>query len=351
VAVADRVLEAAERADLVEVVADTLITRGSALAYVGRVYEGIGAVETAQRLAATHSFPHTEHRALNNLSALLTDIDPRAGLEAARAGLAAARRLGVRSFHLFENARDQAIRLGEWDWIFTELSALLEEGADPLDRTTALGGLITILAYRGAPTADLIATLEAIPMSGDDTVKPTTIAEVTSAVAFAAGRYDLARVRSHEYGGLLSQARAEAHLRGAHCALLAGDAAGVRDDLAIVDAIGRRGRAIEANGTTIRAGLAALEGRPRDALDLYRAAVGTWRDLGTVWDEALCAIEMVSLLGPEEPEVLAAAQRAREILVRLGAQPFSERLDQAMATPDIPADGKRSTVVDRTTVG
>ena len=54
IAVADRVLAMAERNDLVETVADTLITRGSALTFLGRWYEGIGAVETAQRLAAAH---------------------------------------------------------------------------------------------------------------------------------------------------------------------------------------------------------------------------------------------------------------------------------------------------------
>ncbi len=63
VAVADRVLASAERVDLVEVVADTLITRGSALTHLGRPYEGIGAVETGQRLAAEHGFPVPENRA------------------------------------------------------------------------------------------------------------------------------------------------------------------------------------------------------------------------------------------------------------------------------------------------
>ena len=57
VAVADRVLASAERVDLVEVVADTLITRGSALTHLGRPYEGIGAVETG-----SGSRPSTDSR-------------------------------------------------------------------------------------------------------------------------------------------------------------------------------------------------------------------------------------------------------------------------------------------------
>ena len=59
VAVADRVLAVAERLNLVDVVADTLVTRGSALAGEGRKYEGIGAIEAGQRLAAAHALHDT----------------------------------------------------------------------------------------------------------------------------------------------------------------------------------------------------------------------------------------------------------------------------------------------------
>jgi hypothetical protein len=48
-----------------------------------------------------------------------------------------------------------------------------------------------------------------------------------------------------------------------------------------------------------------------------------------VWDEALCAIDMATLLDPADPEVRAAADGARSILARLGARPMLERLDVA----------------------
>jgi hypothetical protein len=47
--------------------------------------------------------------------------------------------------------------------------------------------------------------------------------------------------------------------------------------------------------------------------------------------EALTAIDMATLLDPGEPEVRAAANRAREILAGLGARPFLNRLEAAMA--------------------
>ena len=78
-------------------------------------------------------------------------------------------------------------------------------------------------------------------------------------------------------------------------------------------------------------GIAALEGRPADALPLYREALRAWRDLGLAWDEALCGLDMALLLDPADPEVRAAAEAAREILVRLEAAPFIARLDAALA--------------------
>jgi hypothetical protein len=42
---------------------------------------------------------------------------------------------------------------------------------------------------------------------------------------------------------------------------------------------------------------------------------------------------MALLLDPAEPEVRAAAGSAHEILSRLGARPFLDRLETAMARP------------------
>jgi hypothetical protein len=88
----------------------------------------------------------------------------------------------------------------------------------------------------------------------------------------------------------------------------------------------------------VRAGIAALEGRASDALSGYREVLGVWRDLGLVWDEAMCAIDMATLLDPSEPEVASAAEVARRTLTRLGAKPFLARLDAAEPPPQPPDD-------------
>jgi len=56
------------------------------------------------------------------------------------------------------------------------------------------------------------------------------------------------------------------------------------------------------------------------------------------WDQALCTIDMVTVLDPGRPEVTAAAATARQILEELGAQPFLDRLDKALARPRDEAD-------------
>ena len=144
-------------------------------------------------------------------------------------------------------------------------------------------------------------------------------------------------------GELFGQIRMEARFLAARCAILAGDSATATEDLAAAAETARRGRVGAADRTTINAGLAALDGRPRDAVVLYREALREWRDLGMVWDEALCAIDMAVLLDPADPEVAAAAESARAILVGLRARPFVERLDAAMARGSQPAEREAPT--------
>jgi len=117
----------------------------------------------------------------------------------------------------------------------------------------------------------------------------------------------------------------------ARAAIWARDAERARGALADLDRSARRGTAIDCHRIVIRAGIAALEGRSGDAIGLYRDAMRRWRAAGLIWDEALCAIDMATDLGPAEPEVGAVVDGAREILVRLGATPFVTRLDDLLA--------------------
>jgi hypothetical protein len=135
--------------------------------------------------------------------------------------------------------------------------------------------------------------------------------------------------------------------RAAHAALLAGDAAGARAALDRLAATGAHGRAIDVDRVAIQAGLAVLQGRRAEGITGYRSAIAGWRDLGLPWDEAVTSIAFVRLVGPDEPEAVAAAEAARGILEGLGAVRVLDILNQSMRPGDdarlaAPPDGGRA---------
>jgi hypothetical protein len=170
-----------------------------------------------------------------------------------------------------------------------------------------------------------------LPAAPGDTVKPAGTAWSQAILAFAGNRFDVARREFLAFKDIFAGGGDEATLFAARCDILAGRPDLARADIAQIDASPRRGRAIDADRATVHAGIAGLEGRSDEASVGYRLALGVYRDLGLVWDEALCAIDMATVLDPTDPEVRSAGETAREILVRLRALPFIERLDAALA--------------------
>ena len=330
--VADRVLEAAEHADLAAIVADTLVTRGTSLGILGRAIEGLGAIAAGRDLAEANGLHATVLRAYNNRSSIEGVRDPRAALESSRAGLTLARRLGERSWvpGLLQGIGDFVLRTGDWTAGLAELTAALAEEWEPVDRLSLTGVASALRAVRGEPMDDRLAELRRLLGDSGDPQSRAGVEMVGAIAAFA--RDDLAEARAawHRAGSLAVGTLPIALPCTARAALWARDGAAASDDLAALDATGVHGPAIEAGRVTMRAGIAAFEGRPADALSLYREAVRAWRDLGLAWDEALCGLDMALLLDPSEPEVRAAAEASREILVRLEAAPFIARLDAAL---------------------
>ena len=153
--VADPVLEAAEHADLVAIVADTLLTKGASLSALGRATEGLALIRGGQAVAELHGLNRTLLRALINRSAVDASRDPRAALEGVRPGLALARRLGERSptLTLLSNGVEVAIRTGDWPWALAELEAALADELEPSDRAVMLGTVVVIRSMRGEPVA------------------------------------------------------------------------------------------------------------------------------------------------------------------------------------------------------
>ena len=114
---ADRTLEAAEHEDLIPIIADTLVTKASALAAMGRAREAMGVIRSGEQLAREYGLSATLLRALNNRSVMEDMFDPRSSMEAVREGLALARRTGERGwvFGLQIGMGYGSYLVGDWD--------------------------------------------------------------------------------------------------------------------------------------------------------------------------------------------------------------------------------------------
>ncbi len=337
--VAERVLTAAEHADLVAPLADVLVTKGTALVSLGRLREGAGVIAIGEQLARAADLPTTLLRALNNETVSLEILDPAGGLAATREGLTLARRLGHRSF-MFNQVLSSGwfgFMMGDWDSSLAELDTALADDPDLVIKGALLRQTIVVRASRGEPVEDVLTEMDHLDVEKAEPQNQVDLLTARAAVAFAAGDLAAARAAWHRVGDLVASTRSWSLGSAARAALWAGDAAGAQEDLAKLDASGLHGSTAELQRAGIRAGLAALQGRPVEALRLYRQVSQGWRDSGFLWLETLTAIDMAILLGPIEPEVRAAADSARETLTRLGAKPFVERLDAAMDRPSSPA--------------
>ena len=153
IATADRALVLAERLDRVDLVADVLVTRGTALTSLGRGYEGLGCLETGLRLAQRHSLLPIEIRARMNLGGPLTDRDPRAAYDVSRGGLEVARRVGraLALSMLTGNASVGAKEIGEWAWALEQIHAGFEAATSVEQRMTLLGFEVEFLVEQGVP--------------------------------------------------------------------------------------------------------------------------------------------------------------------------------------------------------
>jgi class 3 adenylate cyclase/tetratricopeptide (TPR) repeat protein len=330
--ISEAVLEAAEHADLVPILADALVTKGSALDGLGRVREGLAVIQAGERLARANGLTGTALRGLNNRLATERWIDPQTVLDDAREGVAVARRVGDRSWALvlLEKVGQGCWLTGDWDGVLEAGTEGLEENPEAADRMSCLGQTIQVRAARGEPFGE---ELESLMTAGAEVTDPQILwltVEVPAFAAIAAGRLAEAgaslRANVDRYD---FTAPYWWYLAG-WTALRLGDVTTAKADLAALDATGVHRPLDEARRTVIRAGLAGLAGDVPESIRLFQTALAELRSVGVPFDESLAGILMASVLDPRLPEVREATDRAREILVRLGARAFLEQLDAAL---------------------
>jgi hypothetical protein len=315
----------------VAILADALVTRGSALANLGRVREGLGVIEIGERLARESGYTHTLLRALNNRAINGYQFDPARALAAAAEGLTLARRVGDRgSASLYINGVAFGhVQRGEWDEALAVAASMATEDLAPNDRGNVIQQPFYVHAFRGDDLAPAMAEIDQILPALNEQQRRSGTLDIAAAVAWTQGRLVEARAAWLALVDLEPGEAKWALPLAARCAFWLGDGRAAEADLTALDATGLHSTLVELHRRSIRAGLAALEDPHGPALAMYRSVLKDWQDLGLAWEAALVGIDMATVLDPADPEVKAAIESSREILTRVGARPFLERLEAA----------------------
>src|SRR2546429_8102886 len=160
---AEKALQAAGPLNLLPVIADAVITKGSAHGEVdGRFLEGNAELWGALALAQAHGLTASEFRARNNLSTRLGLDDSRVQLAVARDGLERMRKLGERQWAigLAIKSSEAAFQTGDWDWALETIAEFDQSDVPAYGRANLIVSRAVINGWRGnweADAADLAA--------------------------------------------------------------------------------------------------------------------------------------------------------------------------------------------------
>jgi tetratricopeptide (TPR) repeat protein len=210
------------------------------------------------------------------------------------------------------------------------MDSFLAEDLPARDRLIMLNNSLIIRTSRGESIADGLAEMERLgaDMSGNWRLFLT---DPIANDAMARGDLKKAGETFGEVADSDPGQSPEYQYRAARAYLWAGDLASARDRYEKFEESNGVGPVVEARRLTLRAGIAALEGRSGEALALYRDALRGWRATHALWDETISGIDMAELLDPSDPEVAAVIELTRATLERLRAKPYLERLEAAVA--------------------
>jgi class 3 adenylate cyclase/tetratricopeptide (TPR) repeat protein len=325
----DRALAVAERAGLVPVITEALITKGTALSIGRRTLESLALLRGVLTMAEEQGLVNSQMRARMNLSMQLMWVSPQQGFSVARRGLEVARKFGLREMEpwIAANAAYLAISLGEWDWIDRTLPEILDlRIAEPVRAQIAPLEVVLRTFREGADTLDETFTRwRGAAVAGSTSPQDEAQIDLMEALARFAlldleKAYKLARAAI-----ALDDSQSEAAALAARTAVWAGDAEGTQEVLRSFGGV--RGAWADLTRATIEAGLALLEGRDDEGSRGFGQAIQGWKDSGVRFHQALCQLDL-ALLAPDEADAGSALEEAREILAGLGAHAFLRRVEE-----------------------
>jgi class 3 adenylate cyclase/tetratricopeptide (TPR) repeat protein len=338
--VADRALALAERLNLEQLVAEALLNKASALSYTGRRRESSALEQLAVDLGRTGGWTGTELRATANLAFNLIGDDPHRAIDLLQAGIGLSRRIGNRTMTqwLVGSLGYTAYHAGDgWDDVVAQLEEVTGWQIGPGDRLRQLGALAQLRAARGDSAENLVDELDRLTAGTSDPQllagNETVMAEVALALGDAARAYRAA-YRSIEYLREFASIALPIAMRAAILGRQAGDARVTAEHL---DALAQSDTTTQAHRAWAAATVAAFDGRLEDAMTGFRKALDLMREVHQDFDLARIGVDLALLLGPDHADVPAVAAEAREIMERVGAEPYLRRLDTALAVTPSPA--------------
>jgi class 3 adenylate cyclase/predicted ATPase len=314
---------------------ELFLYRGTYHGFAERRPQSVSYLRESARLAAQAGDTLTVGRAALNLSDALGPIEPAAAADAARTAAGHLRRAGAPVFLAvaITNLAEALLQLGDWDEAEAELTRATESDM-PADIEQISWKRACLAALRGdAETAEaLLATLAGIA-AGED-------AQGRSAMCVAEAFTAMARRRPQD---ALRHARASLAHAGtlgisfetvrwawpvaARCASELGDAAAIRELLALLDAYqpGYLAPMLRAERDLVRARLAPDE----DAAISFTAAIISLRGQSTPYHLAHGLLDHAEYLlrHGDAGAAGAAIEEARDIAGRLRCQPLLDRAD------------------------
>ncbi len=325
---------------------DLLITRGTALSNVNRVTESVVVLTGALEVARRRSRLGAATRALINLTYALGRDDPLLGFQLARDGIERTKKYGhawgLR--YVLGNAIEVGLEAGEWDWVMEALADQDLTTAELAERLWFGTHMTVIRTLRGEDVEEDARRIYAESRSFDD---PQYLASGSWGLLAA----HLVSDRLPELIGLADEimtngmAGIDAAAHAAHAATWHGDVTTARRMRAAYETTATGGRRTSATLETMDGGIAMLEGRTAEARAHYAEAQRAWREIGLDYTLALCDLDIVVTGAMEPAERRRAAEEARATFTRIGAEPFLDRLNAAVAAEAAgapAATGKRS---------
>jgi tetratricopeptide (TPR) repeat protein len=337
---ADAALRIADGRRLGSVLAMALITKANALAELGRPTESTALLTHAVKLAVEQDLADVVGRAYYNLADnVMAQGRFAEAEEMLTRGLERARRRGDRpdERRLLAQRLIALTALGRWDELLSDADQLIARADDIWSAQTGVTTPV-VLAARG-DTSGLEALGQQLVAGGWSQVAHAhSVARAVIERETTGGHEALAEaceaVRELVKGGTSEMPPVFAE--AIDCAFAAGDIARVEDVLATVDGLtpAQLIPLLDAEAARARGRLAAHRGELEDADELFRRAIGLFRELETPFFLARAQLEYAELLAPSGRDGGALRQEALAVFEALAATPWlrrARRLETAVA--------------------